>query len=124
MPGTADLHNWMERTVIDAHDEEIGTADGFYVDDRTGEPAFLLVKGGHFGMHLHFVPLEGAAIVGGEGIKVAWDKETINGAPKVGADEHLSADEERTLYDYYGLQFGEPPQGAAMVVLRRWIVVS
>jgi len=124
MPGTADLHNWIERSVLDANDREIGHADGFYVDDRTGEPAFLLVKGGRFGLHLHFVPLQDAELVGDEAIKVAWDRETIEDAPKIGADDHLSPEEERRLFDHYGLQFGEEPAGAAVVVLRRWVVVS
>jgi hypothetical protein len=124
MPGTADLHNWLERRVLDAKEEDIGTADGFYTDDRTGDPTFLLVKGGHFGIHLHFVPLEGAELVGDEAIKVAWDKETISHAPKISADDHLSPEEEERLFDHYGLHFGERSTGAAVVVLRRVVISS
>jgi len=124
MPGTADLHNWLERRVLDAKDHEMGTADGIYVDDRTGDPTFLLVKGGHFGIHLHFVPLEGAELVGDDAIKVAWDTDTVNHAPKISADDHLSPEEEERLFDHYGLHFGERSTGAAVVVLRRWIVTS
>jgi hypothetical protein len=124
MPGTADLHNWIERSVIDANDEEIGHADGFYVDDRSGEPAFLLVKGGHFGIHLHFVPLEGATLVGDDAIKVAWDKDTINHAPKISADDELSPEEEERLFDHYGLHFGDRPAGAGALVLTRIVVTT
>jgi hypothetical protein len=124
MPGTADLHNWLERRVLDANGDDMGTADGIYMDDRTGEPAFLLVKGGHFGLHLHFVPLDGAELVGDDAIKVAWDRDTVNSAPRISADDHLSPEEEERLFDHYGLHFGERPAGAAIVVLRRWVVTS
>jgi hypothetical protein len=124
MPSATDLHNWAEREVVDATGESIGHADGFYADDRTGEPAFLLVKGGHFGIHMHFVPLEGAELVDGQAIKVAWDKQTISHAPKISADGHLSPEEERRLFDHYGVHFGEAPAAGAVVVLRRWTFVA
>jgi hypothetical protein len=120
MPGYADFHNWLEKAVQDSNGEQIGHADGIYADNRSGEPTFLLVKGGPFGIHLHFVPLQGAQEVG-EDIKVAWDKDTISHAPKISADDSLSAEEERRLFDHYGIHYGdEPAEGAAVIILERW----
>jgi len=48
----------------------------------------------------------------------------VNHAPKISADDHLSPEEEERLFDHYGLHFGERTTGAAVVVLRRWIVTS
>jgi hypothetical protein len=123
MPGYAEFHNWLERAVQDSNGEQIGHADGIYADSRTGEPTFLLVKGGLFGLHLHFVPLEGAQITG-EDIKVAWDKDTISNAPKIAADDSLSSEEERRLFDHYGIHFGEEPADGTVLILQRWTFVG
>jgi hypothetical protein len=123
MPGYPEFHNWLERSVQDSNGEDIGHADGIYADSRSEEPMFLLVKGGHFGVHLHFVPLEGAEMVGDD-IKVAWDKETISRAPKIAADDSLSADEERRLFDHYGIHFGDEPAEGAVIILQRWTFVG
>lgn len=123
MPGYPEFHNWLERAVRDVNGEEIGHADGIYADNRNEEPTFLLVKGGLFGVHLHFVPLQGAELVG-EAIRVAWDKGTISDAPKIAADDSLSAEEERRLFDHYGLHAGDEDVVGTVVILRRWTSVG
>ena len=120
MPSASDLHNWAERPVLDSSGKEIGYADGFYTDDRTGEPTFMLVRGGLFGSHLHFVPLLDAGHEG-ESLKVAWDADTINHAPKVKAGDHLTPEEEQRLFKHYGV--GEEHQGD-VIVLTRIVIVS
>jgi hypothetical protein len=119
MPGYPEFHNWLERAVRDVNGEQIGHADGIYADTRTEEPTFLLVKGGLSGIHMHFVPLRGAELVG-EDIKVSWDKDTISHAPKIAADDSLSPGEERRLFDHYGLQAVDEEAAGTVVILRRW----
>lgn len=121
MPSPVDLQTWLRREVIDANGKEIGRAEDIYVDDRSGEPAFLLVRGGLFGTRMHFVPLQGARIEDDK-IRVAWDYDTIKGAPSVDADEHLEEDEEKELFSYYGLDRGDA--GATIIVLRRMVIVG
>jgi sporulation protein YlmC with PRC-barrel domain len=121
MPSPVDVRMWTEREVVDSNGKEIGHAEEIYVDDRTGEPAFLLVRGGLFGNRMHFVPLEGARLEG-EKIRVGWDEDTIKNAPHVAADEHLSEDEEKRLFEHYGIDRGQV--GATVLVLRRMVIIG
>ena len=102
MPSAPDLQSWHERDVLDSNGVKVGKLDGIYTGDDSSEAEFLLLREGIFGLHLHFVPVAGAKMVG-ENIQVAYDKDTIVDAPKVKADEHLSESEERRLWDHYGL---------------------
>jgi sporulation protein YlmC with PRC-barrel domain len=121
MPSPVEMREWHQREVIDSEGKEIGHAEDIYVDDRTGEPAFLLVRGGLFGMKMHFVPVEGARVEGDQ-IRVAWDYDTIKNAPRVSADEHLSEEEEMKLFEHYGLDRGDAV--ATVLVLRRMVIVG
>jgi sporulation protein YlmC with PRC-barrel domain len=121
MPSPVDLREWRQREVIDSEGKEIGHAEDVYADDRTGEPAFLLVRGGLFGTKRHFVPVMGATIEGDK-IRVPWDYDTIKNAPRVSADEHLSEEEEKELYRHYGLDRGDAE--ATVLVLRRMVIVG
>jgi hypothetical protein len=116
MPSAYDLHTWREREVIDMDGEPVGHAEDLYADDRSGEPAFLLVRGGRFGNKLHFVPLDGASLEG-EKIRLGHTVEQVNSAPHISADEHLTRDEERRLFAHYGM---EPP-GDEDSVLVIWV---
>ncbi len=119
MPSAYDLHTWREREVIDVDGEPVGHAEDLYADDRTSEPAFLLVRGGRFGIKLHFVPIDGATL-DGDRIRVAHTVEQINHAPNVSADEHLTRDEEQRLFAHYGM---DAPVGEASVLVI-WVATA
>jgi hypothetical protein len=122
MPGQADLHTWGAREVTDVNGEAIGHAEAIYNDERTGEPAFLLVRGGIFGNKMHFAPIEGATLEG-EAIRLAYDADMVKDAPSVSADEHLSVSEERRLFEHYGLS--DAPDGSStVIILSRWVLVE
>jgi hypothetical protein len=121
MPGQADLHTWGAREVTDVNGQTIGHAEAIYNDERTGEPAFLLVRGGIFGSQMHFAPIEGARLEG-EAIRLAYDADTVKHAPNVSADEHLSVAEERRLFEHYGLS-NAPDGSGTVIILSRWVVV-
>jgi PRC-barrel domain len=122
MPSQTELHTWREREVTDVNGEPLGHAEALYNDDRTGEPAFILVRGGRFGNKMHFAPVDGATLEG-DVIRLAYEAEQVNGAPRVSADEHLSADEERRLFAHYGLE-GAPDASSTVIVLSRWVLVE
>jgi uncharacterized protein (TIGR02271 family) len=81
----------------------IGPIGQVYLDDATGEPEWVTVRTGLFGGAESFVPLQGATVSDGA-VRVAFDKDTVKGAPRVEDPEgHLEAEDETALYAYYGL---------------------
>jgi stress response protein YsnF len=91
--------------VHDAQGKKIGDAKHMYLDDATGDPEWVTVKTGFFGNNETFVPTRAARIVQ-DHLEVPYDKDQVKGAPNVDVDSggHLSAEEERHLYRYYGLE--------------------
>jgi hypothetical protein len=86
--------------VYDATGNKIGSIGQVYVDDETGEPNWVTVKTGLFGLSESFVPLEGARAEGVD-LHVAASEEQVKAAPRVDPDGSLSSTEEERLYDYY-----------------------
>jgi len=91
--------------VLDSQGKKIGDAKHMYLDDRTGEPEWVTVKTGFFGNNETFVPTRAARMTE-DHLEVPYDKDQIKGAPNVDVDSggHLSVEEERHLYKYYGLE--------------------
>ena len=88
--------------VVSTAGEKIGSIGQVYVDDTSGQPAWVTVKTGLFGTSQSFVPLEGASI-SGDDIQVGYDKNKVKDAPRIDDDGKLSPEEEQTLYSYYGV---------------------
>jgi len=81
---------------------KIGSIGTVYLDNASGEPAWVTVKTGLFGSNESFVPLEQAEL-SEDGIRVPYDKERVKNAPNIETDRELSEQEEDQLYSYYGL---------------------
>jgi uncharacterized protein (TIGR02271 family) len=92
-------------TAYDRSGEKIGRIDAVYYDDQTNEPSWIAVHTGLFGTHQTFVPLQGVE-VNGDQVTVAFDKARVKDAPNIAEDGHLSPEEERQLYRYYGMEYG------------------
>ena len=78
-----------------------------FLDDQTGEPAWVTVKTGMFGggSPSSRSPRHDA----GRHSYVPYDKAKVKDAPRVDdSDGHLSRTKRTTLYRYYGLQYYEP----------------
>lgn len=98
--------------VYDVQGKRIGPAKHMYLDDATGDPVWVTVRTGFLGKREIFVPT-GAARVVEDHLEVPFVKEKVKGAPTVALDTqgHLSAEQERRLYGYYGLEAAEPAAG-------------
>ncbi|TDD31692.1 DUF2382 domain-containing protein [Nonomuraea terrae] len=113
-----EIRNLLDCHVVGSDGQSIGKVGQVYLNDRTGEPEWVTVRTGFFGMKQTFVPLASARRSGGE-IRVPYDKEMIKGAPNIDVDDRLNLDEEADLYRYYGMQPSTIPrqrvgeQGAA-----------
>ncbi|WP_409484262.1 DUF2382 domain-containing protein [Arsenicicoccus dermatophilus] len=90
--------------VVDNNGDKIGKVGDVYNDDRTGRPSWVTVNTGLFGTSSTFIPLDDATVEG-DTIRVPFSKEKVKDAPRVDADRHLEADEERELYRYYGRDY-------------------
>lgn len=89
--------------VVDDNGDKIGKISQIFLDDTTGEPAWVTVKTGMFGGAESFVPVHDAHIVGDD-ISVPYDKAKVKDAPRVeDADGHLTPSEEDDLYRFYEL---------------------
>ncbi len=102
--GMTDAYEWRDRTVVGSDGEKIGTVDEVYLDTQSGEPEWLSVNTGLFGMKSSFVPLQGAQ-PSGEDVRVAYTKDEVKDAPGITPDEELNDSEERELWGYYGLEY-------------------
>jgi uncharacterized protein (TIGR02271 family) len=94
-------------TVYDQAGQKVGQVATVYQDQATGEPEWLTVKTGLFGMKETFVPLALARTRDHREVELAADKDTITAAPKIDPDGELSPAEEEQLYSHYGLGYGE-----------------
>lgn len=123
---TPELERTIGQKAHAADGDKIGKVRGIYLDDHTEEPTFVTVDTGMFGPKAHFVPVRDARLDGDE-LVLPYDKDTVKNAPNVDADQHLSVEEERDLYEYYGLTFTERPEVAGQperVRLRRHVVAE
>jgi len=93
----------LNATVYDTEGNKIGRVGRVYLDDRSGEPEWVTVHTGLFGTKESFLPLAQARLEG-EQLTVPIGKDAVKNAPHVDPDSgHLSLEEERQLYQHYGL---------------------
>jgi uncharacterized protein (TIGR02271 family) len=101
---TDQISNLRGRDVYGSDGEKIGTVGQVYTTEPAGQPAWASVHTGLFGLKESMVPLSGARMQGDQ-LQVSFDKHTVKDAPNVDkdADEPLTGDQVRELYEYYRL---------------------
>ena len=107
MLGDDQLQQAIGSTAYGSNGEKIGKVGQIYLDDETGRPEWATVNTGLFGTSESFVPLADASFSGGQ-LTVPYSKDKVKDAPNVSdSDGHLSPDQERALYEYYGMGYTE-----------------
>ena len=106
MTPLTDAYTWQGRDLLGSDGEKIGSVKEIYQDERTGKPEWALVSSGLFGSRSHFVPLAGAE-PSGEGVQVQVSKDQVKDAPSIEGDGQLSEQEERQLFEHYGVPYTE-----------------
>jgi uncharacterized protein (TIGR02271 family) len=104
MPETTEAYDARGRTLLDASGEKIGTIDEIYRDDVGGQAEWALVNTGLFGTKKAFVPIRGAS-PSGEDLQVPVSKGQVKDSPQLEADRELSEQEERQLFEHYGVPY-------------------
>ena len=97
---------WKGRTMVGSDGEKIGKISEIYEDAQTGRPEWATVHTGLFGMKSNFVPLAGAA-ASGEDVRAPVTKAQVKDAPGVEADDDLSTQEERRLFEHYNVPYAQ-----------------
>jgi uncharacterized protein (TIGR02271 family) len=93
--------------IYSADGEKIGRAGQVYLDDETGRPEWVTVHTGLFGTNESFIPLTEAQL-GDDRVTVPFTKDQVKDAPNIDPEDgHISQDEERGLYDHYGMSYSE-----------------
>jgi uncharacterized protein (TIGR02271 family) len=107
-----ELTTMRGKPVYTSDGQKLGEFEEVYHDEATREPEWIRVKSsmlrGMFGTKHFMVPLEGAEFQDGEdpAIRVPYPKDRVQDAPDVEGD-WISEEDERRLYNYYGLQASE-----------------
>lgn len=101
MISSTDLNQLAGKTMYGADGEEVGKIVDVYESTDGPDGTFLTVSTGLFGGH-SFVPLAQARMQGND-VVVPYNKNLVKDAPRVEADEELTATEEERLYQHYNL---------------------
>ena len=104
MPDMTDAYQWQGRTMVGSDGDKIGKISEIYEDPQTGKPEWATVSSGLFGSKSNFVPLAGAA-ADGEDVRAQVTKDQVKDAPGVENDGELSEQEERGLFEHYGVPY-------------------
>ena len=100
----ANIDALYDRTVVDQSGNKIGEIGQVYLDDASGQPAWVTVKTGLFGRNETFVPFKGLE-TSSDQVRTPYTKDKVKDAPSVDPDGHLSEDETDELYRYYSDAF-------------------
>jgi uncharacterized protein (TIGR02271 family) len=103
MTQVTEAYEWRGRTVVSSNGDKIGKLEEVYLDTHTGQPDWATVNTGLFGMKQSFVPLADSNRKRGD-VVVPYSKDQVKDAPSVDPDGDLSAEEERRLYEHYGMR--------------------
>jgi sporulation protein YlmC with PRC-barrel domain len=106
-----DVQNWRGKKMVDPDGDTIGTIEDVFLDRQTGEPAWVAVKTGLFGLKHTVVPIQGAQLTDDDNVRIPLQKETVKDAPRIDPDGQLSPEDERKLWEHYGMSDYEEWRG-------------
>jgi len=91
-----------QAAVIDSEGNKVGVVSDVVSDNRTLEPRWLVVDIGVLRTS-HYVPAEGAYKTPDGEVVVPFTKAAVKESPRVHRNHVIAPDDERELYEYYGL---------------------
>ena len=99
-PDAAEAQTWIGWRLDELGGAAVGKVDGFFVDEETGRPEWLVVRLGHFGQQ-GLVPAREAVGVPGR-VWVPYAREAIKAARRAGAKSPLTREAELELLKHFG----------------------
>ena len=97
---------YIGRNAVDPQGNKIGSVGQVYLNDQTGQPDWITVNTGLFGMKENFAPLAGSSF-NGDDLVLPFDKDVVKDSPDIADASHLDADEQQSLYAYYQRYLGD-----------------
>lgn len=97
-----NVQDLLSATAYDNNGDKLGDVNEVFVDDDSGQPTFVDVNHGLFGMGNSLVPLRGHSI-DGNNLTLAFPKDRIKDAPDFDTDKPLTPDHQTEIYDHYGI---------------------
>jgi sporulation protein YlmC with PRC-barrel domain len=95
--------NNLEGSVLhDGKGQAVGRVEEVFVDEKTRQPEWVVVQ---IGTSERLVPLVDVSTLD-DGIQVPLSREKIDSAPQIHYTDRLGEQDERALYDHYGLAYG------------------
>lgn len=92
--------NLIGRSAVGSDGGKLGKVGQIYLDELTGQPAWVTVTTGIFGTRQSFAPLDNAD-VRDEKLVLAVPQQLVKDAPNVEDDGHLNDSETLALYQHY-----------------------
>jgi len=112
MTNAASPDVYIGRNAVDPQGNKIGSVGQVYLNDQTGQPDWITVNTGLFGMMENFAPLAGSSF-NGEDLVLPFDKTVVKDSPDIADASHLDADEQQSLYGYYQRYLGTGAAGTS-----------
>ena len=110
MTSSQDLQQYIHRSAVDAEGNRIGKISQVYLDDKTGQPLWVLVEAGLLGTRHSFAPIHGSRF-DGELVVLAVSKDQVKDAPDIDSGEQLSESEQDALRQHYSDCLGAGASG-------------
>ena len=97
-----DIKDLFKATAYDNAGDKLGSVKEIFVDDKSGQPTFVEVNHGLFGMNSSLVPLRGHDF-SGDDLKLGFSKDRIKDAPDFDSDKPLTPEAQSDIFKHYGL---------------------
>jgi len=97
------IKDLFDATAYDKAGEKLGSVKEVFVDEQTGQPTFVEVNHGLFGMNSSLVPLRGHDF-NGDDLKLAFSKDRIEDAPDFDSDKPLTPEAQADIFKHYNLE--------------------
>ena len=117
MTNAASPDVYIGRNAVDPQGNKIGSVGQVYLNDETGQPDWITVNTGLFGMKENFAPLAGSSF-NGDDLVLPFDKTVVKDSPDIADASHLDADEQQSLYAYYQRYLGTDARPGPAVTSR------
>lgn len=100
MTSPQQWNNLIGMNAVDANGDKIGKVGQVYLDDETGQPAWVTVSTGMLGSRESFAPLHNSGLRDGQ-LVLAVPKQLIKDAPDVGSADQLTGEQADALNQHY-----------------------